>query len=163
MREVCTHVDINAGPSRVWAILIDFAAYPRWNPLIRNVRGSPSQGDRVQVTEQLSAGSLGVSPSPVTTVERTLKYASESHQLSWLGDWLSAWIYATERRFRIEALPEGGVRFHQSESFSGVLAGFAWSRLRRDLPPAFDGMNNALKARAERAESHPAKAEARGD
>jgi hypothetical protein len=61
------------------------------------------------------------------------------------------WLFGAERRFQIESLPEGGVRFRQDERFDGLLAPLMWRRLARERGPAFDRMNRALKARAERA------------
>ncbi|HEU0201264.1 MAG TPA: SRPBCC domain-containing protein [Burkholderiaceae bacterium] len=159
MREISTHVDIDAGPSLVWAILTDFPAYRRWNPLMRTVLGVLTRGNAIRITEQRQAGSSR--GAKVTTVQRTLKHVREPRELYWLGGWAPAWLYATERRFRIESLAEGRVRFHQDERFRGMLVPFVWPGLRRDVTPAFHAMNKALKARAERAQADVAAGKAR--
>ena len=33
MQQIVTEIDIAASPERVWSILMDFSAYPQWNPL----------------------------------------------------------------------------------------------------------------------------------
>ena len=33
MHQIVTQIDIAASPERVWSILMDFPAYPQWNPL----------------------------------------------------------------------------------------------------------------------------------
>ena len=33
MHQIVTQMDIAASPERVWSILMDFPAYPQWNPL----------------------------------------------------------------------------------------------------------------------------------
>ena len=33
MHQIVTEIDIAASPERVWSILMDFSAYPQWNPL----------------------------------------------------------------------------------------------------------------------------------
>lgn len=159
MREISTYVDIEAGPALVWAILTDFGAYRRWNPLMRSVLGALHRGNTLRITEHHSSGNHG--GAKVTTVDRTLKQVREPRELYWLGGRAPAWFYATERRFRIESLAAGGVRFHQSERFRGLLVPFLWSALCRDLTPDFHAMNKALKARAERAETEFAASKAR--
>ena len=37
MHQIVTQMDIAASPERVWSILMDFPAYPQWNPFIRCV------------------------------------------------------------------------------------------------------------------------------
>jgi len=44
MPEIATHVDIDADALLVWDILMDFATYQRWNPLLRSVRGAADRG-----------------------------------------------------------------------------------------------------------------------
>jgi uncharacterized protein YndB with AHSA1/START domain len=33
MHQIVTQIDIATSPERVWSILMDFPAYPQWNPL----------------------------------------------------------------------------------------------------------------------------------
>lgn len=153
MREISTQVDINAGASLVWDILTDFATYRRWNPLLR-ILGAAHRGNTIVITEQRANGARGTArPGRATTVRRTVKHVREPRELYWRGTWGLASVFASERRFRIESLAAGGVRFYQSERFRGAAVPFLWSGLRRDLTPAFRAMNDALKTRAERAEA----------
>ena len=151
MLEISTHVDIEAEAGLVWDILTDFATYQRWNPLLRSVRGAAHRGGTLVVTEKRTHNGKFTRSGSSTTVHRTVKHVREPHELYWRGSWGSQTIYASERRFRIEALRAGGVRFHQSERFAGVAVPFFWLSLRRERAPAFGAMNRALKARAERA------------
>lgn len=41
MREIRTEIIIAAPIEKIWAILINFSSYPRWNPFIRNIEGNP--------------------------------------------------------------------------------------------------------------------------
>lgn len=152
MREISTHVDIHASASLVWDILTDFATYRRWNPLIRCVLGAPRRGDTILITEQRgTAPRASLRDTRGTTVRRMVKHVREPRELYWLGTWGTASVFASERRFRIESLANGNVRFHQSERFRGAVVPLLWSVLQRRLEPGFSGMNQALKARAERA------------
>src|SRR5882757_8429978 len=98
MREISTHVDINAGATLVWDILTDFATYRRWNPLVRSVLGAAHRGDTILITEQRGNHQQGSG----TTVRRTVKHVREPRELYWLGTWGLASLFASERRFRIE-------------------------------------------------------------
>src|SRR5216683_3317082 len=51
-RHIATSVDVDAPASLVWRILIDFAAYPEWNPFIRRINGKLEVGARLEVTIQ---------------------------------------------------------------------------------------------------------------
>ena len=150
MHEISTEIDIEAGASLVWAVLTDFASYPAWNPMIRNVRGELRPGGAIVVSERLSSGSLGVRPSAVTVSACTLREVREPRRLEWGGGWPVRGLYGVERRFRIDALPSGGVRLIHSERHAGALLPLFWKRLLRERQPAFESMNTALKRRVER-------------
>ena len=49
MKELHSEIEIAASPERVWDILADFAAYPRWNPFIRHISGELEVGERLEV------------------------------------------------------------------------------------------------------------------
>jgi hypothetical protein len=141
-----TEIEIDAGPERVWAILIDFAAYPEWNPFIKSVCGVPEQGARLAVRIQPS-GTKGVTFRPTVLV------ADAERELRWRGRLLLAGIFDGEHCFTIEPLARGRVRFQHSERFRGVLVPFFRGRLERDARRGFEEMNRALKARAEAKEA----------
>ena len=52
MKHVRTEIDIDASEHRVWEILTDLAAYPKWNPLIRQARGELKEGERLELSIQ---------------------------------------------------------------------------------------------------------------
>jgi uncharacterized protein YndB with AHSA1/START domain len=60
---IATSIHISAPIGRVWSVLMDFAAYPNWNPFIRSLSGSPTPGGRLNVTIQ-PAGGKAMSFSP---------------------------------------------------------------------------------------------------
>jgi hypothetical protein len=112
MRELITHIEINASAERVWQILADFEGYPRWNPFIRHISGEPKKGSRLKVFIQ-PPGSRGMTIKPVV-----LK-AEPSKELRWLGRLFVPGLFDGEHRFVIE--PSGGSRviFTQAERFRG--------------------------------------------
>jgi hypothetical protein len=151
MRQIQTHIDIKAPASLVWAILADFGTYRRWNPLIRGVLGRLKAGAEIEVRLRSSQGND-------VSVRSTIVHAREPRELRWLDRWSVPGLFSSERRFRIESLPEGGVRFHHGEQAQGIMVPLLLNRRRLRGKAGLDAMNTALKQRAERAATIPAAA-----
>jgi uncharacterized protein YndB with AHSA1/START domain len=47
--ELRAEVEIDADPATVWDVLMDFGAYPDWNPFIGPIEGDPEVGSRLRV------------------------------------------------------------------------------------------------------------------
>ena len=145
MLEIRTYIDIGASASLVWGILTDFGSYRRWNPFIRSIVGQAQVGTSIQLTQNVVV--VGAD-----SIRSRLTHVREPRELRWLGHWALPGIYSAERRFGIESLPRGGVRFHHDERYRGIIIQFTQRRLQQVIEPAFGAMNLALKHRAERAE-----------
>lgn len=143
MLQLHASVDIDASASLVWAILTDFASYKRWNPFIRAILGKSSNGNRLRLTLQRHG-------QPEQSTSSTLTYLHEPRELRWRQTRLVPFLFATEHRFRVEALPAGGVRFHLTEQVEGLFASLLGRSRQRATEESFHLMNHALKARAER-------------
>jgi len=144
MKEVKTHIDIEAPAALVWAILADFGTYRRWNPLIRGVFGRPSSGSEIEVR-------LGSPVGDDISTRSTIVRVHEPRELRWRERWTLPGLFSSERRFRIEPLAAGGVRFHHGEQVRGIMVPLLAQRRRLRGESGFDAMNTALKTRAERA------------
>lgn len=110
MFELHTEIEIDASAERVWSIIVDFASYPQWNRFIRHISGSAKQGAALEVQIQPSGGK-GMTFRPTVLV------LEPSRELRWIGRLLMPGIFDGERRFVIESLPEGKVRFEHAEQF----------------------------------------------
>lgn len=141
--EIHLSIDIKAPASVVWAILIDFGTYKRWNPYIRAILGRPDKGGVLRMT-LLSNGQAAMSTSALLT------HMHEPRDLRWRYQHLVPGLYTSEHRFRIESLPAGGVRFLQTKQTGGILASFLSTGSRHATEKNFHAMNHALKTRAER-------------
>ena len=139
--EIQTHIDIDASPERVWEVLTDFPTHPSWNPFIREISGEVREGAELRVV-------LGPRGKPVT-FRPTVVEAEAPRALVWLGTFGGAWLFRGEHRFRLEALPDGGTRFHHGEAFGGLLLPLLRTSLDTETRAGFEAMNAALKARAE--------------
>jgi hypothetical protein len=104
MSQLKTQIDIDAPAAIVWSILSDFAAYGRWNPLIRDVLGRAGEGRRIEIT---ATGGDGRSQNTQPLIARL----RENREMQWVDGWRLPGLFTAERRFRIE-LRSRGVRFH---------------------------------------------------
>lgn len=143
MKEIVTEIGIESSAERVWQLLIDFAAYPQWNPFIRRVTGEAEAGERLEAYIQPS-GAKGMTFRP------TVLAAEPNRELRWLGHFLIPGLFDGEHVFTIEPLGAGRVRFVQREIVKGLLVSLFMRLLEKNTRRGFEEMNRALKARAER-------------
>lgn len=93
------------------------------------------------------SGTKGMTFRPV------VRAVDEARELRWLGRFLLPGIFDGEHRFVIQSLAGGKILFQHSERFTGILVPLFQRRLERDTKRGFEGMNLALKARAEAEEA----------
>ena len=141
MRRIETAIDIAAPPEAVWGVLVDFAAYPDWNPFIRRLQGEARVGARLEVTVQPPGG------KPMT-FKPTVLAAEPARELRWLGRVLMPGLFDGEHGFRLEATA-GGCRLHHGETFGGILVPL-FGKMLDDTERGFAALNAALKERVER-------------
>ena len=142
MRRLNTTIDISSSPEIVWEILMDFAAYPDWNPFVREITGKPSEGEQLTVHLQ-NPGGRAMTFTPIVTE------AAPDRAFSWLGKLGFKGVFDGHHHFKIEAIDDTQVRFTQSEDFSGALVPVLWAMVSKKTRAGFDAMNAALKERAE--------------
>jgi len=140
MERLSASVDIDAPASVVWDVLTDFEAYPEWNPLITSIEGTPERGQRLTVRVEPPGGRAA-------TFRPRVVSAREDETLEWYGKLLVQGLFDGRHGFDIEGREEGGVRFTQRETFSGLLVRLVLQEA--PLLAGFDAMNDALKERAE--------------
>ena len=56
-------IEIDAEPARVWAILMDFEAYPEWNPFITSIEGEQAVGGHAPAPSAAGGGAATISRS----------------------------------------------------------------------------------------------------
>ena len=142
MHQIVTEIDITASPERVWSILMDFPAYPQWNPFIRSLSGVAKPGEKLRATIQ---------PQEYRTMTfrpRVLR-ATDQQELRWLGHLGFPGLFDGEHYFQLTGLSNGYTRFTQGEQFSDILVGIFISSMEAATKAGFVAMNAALKDRAE--------------
>jgi hypothetical protein len=140
-KSIEAEVEIDATPSRVWAVLSDVSRYPEWNPFVRRWDGELRVGNRVSIGLQAPGGRVyGFRP--------TLRVVDHEREIRWLGKLGPGGFFDGEHSLRLEPVETARTRFVQSERFSGILVPF----LRGTVAGAaagFTAMNAALKSRVE--------------
>jgi hypothetical protein len=140
LKEIRTEIDINASPQRVWQVLTDFERYHDWNPFIRKIEGKAVEGEKITIHITTPAGANRNYSPKVTKV-------MQEQELRWLGKMPG--LLSGEHIFSIEPASDNAVRLVHREVFGGLLTSFFGSSLDNDVKMGFEGMNAALKKRAE--------------
>ena len=141
VKQVHSEIEIAAPVDRVWRALIDFAAYPSWNPLLTKIRGEPRVGERLRV--RLAVGKRAMTIAP------TILRVDEARALVWRGSLPIPGLFVGEHWFELHALDGGRTRFHQWEKFTGLLIPLMTKLLDGDTKRGYERMNEALKAHCE--------------
>lgn len=137
-----TEIEISAPPEAVWQVLADGAAYPDWNPFVRQLDGDLAEGARLDVRIAPPSGDP-MSFAPMVLV------ADENVELRWRGKLGVRGIFDGEHAFRLEETAQGTTILHHGESFRGLLGYPLFALVGTDTKAGFEAMNRALKSRVE--------------
>ena len=132
---------ISAPAADVWAMLMDFPGYARWNPFIRRIEGERRLGAKLLVE-------LGPEGERPVRFRPTVIQFEPGARLAWLGSLPIPGLFSGVHEFVLTAVGDQ-TRFVQSERFSGLLIAVFGGMLTK-TETAFAQMNAALKAEAER-------------
>ena len=141
MKLLETEIQIKASPEKVWSILTNLDQYTDWNPFIKKAVGKCQVGEKLEVCISPPNGKEMI-------FKPTVKSVIENSEFSWLGRFLLPGIFDGKHIFTITK-NENGCLFVQKEEFSGLLVPLMWSSLEKSTREGFELMNNALKQRAE--------------
>lgn len=136
-KKISTSIRIEAAPSVVWQVLTDFAAYPRWNPFIKSIKGD------VTVNKKIYIQLPGIQFKP-----KVLAFDPQN-EIRWLGHLIIKGLFDGEHSFRLVDNGDGSTNFIHSEEFKGFLVPFLAGKLDKETKTGFEQMNRALKQRAE--------------
>ncbi len=139
MRTLEHIVDIPAPAAAVWQVLTETDRYSEWNPFMTGLAGRLAVGERLTVT---------VRPGRRTMTFRPTVLAVEDGRLvRWRGRAGVPGLADGEHELRLDPGPDGGTRFVQRETFTGLLVP-VMRRILDDTEVGFAAMNTALRDRA---------------
>lgn len=145
MPEIQTEIHIPAPPSEVYAVLLDLASWPRWNPSVARIEGAARIGEKLRLHLALRPGKR---PLPVAA---TITRLGPELGIEWRGGFPGVpALLDIHHYFLIE--PEGeGTRFIHGERFEGLLARALWRSIEPRVRPNYartnEGLRRALAAR----------------
>lgn len=134
MIECSAEVEIPAPPRRVWEALIDFAAYPEWNPYIA-VRGTAALGSEIR---------WAYSSQMIKRVwtSAIIDEFDEPNAITW--SFRVGWLFNFEERLRLHPT-RGGTRLTHSVRCRGIAAQLGRRSLRKTFEAVIGAANDGLR------------------
>ena len=116
-------VRIAAPLDRVFAVMIDFASYPRWNPFVIRVDGEARVGAPLALTVRWKGGGLARSPERVIALEPPARGRA---RLAYRYEGLPSRFGAVrgDREQTLLALGPDATEYRTREEFHGFLRAF---------------------------------------
>lgn len=143
MKTIHTEININAPAATVWRHLTDFSSFPQWNPLVTSAEGDLRVGGRLKVT-------IAPPEARPMTFRPVVTRLEPNAELRWLGKLGGVpFLFEGEHCFELIATGDETTRLVQSENFRGLLVPLVWKSMSQSTRAGFEGMNYALKKRAE--------------
>jgi hypothetical protein len=139
MRTIEHTVDIQAPVATVWQLLTDTDRYADWNPFMPRLSGRFAAGERLTLTVRPGKRTMTFRPTVLAVEDGTL--------IRWRGRLWMPGLFDGEHELRVDPIPDGGTRFVQRETFSGLLVPLM-PRVLEDTATGFAAMNTALRNRA---------------
>lgn len=138
---VSTTIDVEATPQAVWDVLVDFPAYPEWNPFMDSIEGTAEVGRRLTV-HLAGRGGRG------TTFRPTVLVATPGKELRWIGKLGPGGLFDGVHSFVLTANHDGTTRLVHIERFTGILVALFKGATAKSHA-GFEAFNEALKSRVE--------------
>jgi hypothetical protein len=142
MKELCTGIEIQASPEKVWQVLTSFDKWTEWNPFIHRAIGTAKAGEKVDIT--VRSGSREI------TLHCVVVKVEPNCELCWKYHVILPGLFRGEHRFTIEPVGENKVRFVDREIFNGLLVPLQAKDIDTNSRRGFEAMDRALKAQVER-------------
>lgn len=142
MIEISCEIEIPAPPAKVWAALVDFAAYAEWNPY-QTVAGEAKFGALLAIVNRR----LG-NPDIVDKGRGAITAFDPPSRLEYRSG--PPFIWHAKRWFFLEATA-GGTFFRHGMTFTGLAANLAFRskyRIER-LRPYYEAFQKALSRRVQ--------------
>jgi hypothetical protein len=139
MKEYHTSIVVNSSVEKVWETLVDFSAYPAWNPLVGWLQGDFKTGGQIR---------MFIKPLN-RSFQATLKRVEQHKEITWVGIQFAAWWISGEHYYRLEVLSSDATRLLHGEYFRGLGGAFIRKSMLSKMLDAFKLHNILLKERVE--------------
>jgi hypothetical protein len=135
-KELITKCIIDAPPSKVWQVLMDFPSYKDWNTFLVKIEGTPKVGEQLEIHFY-----NGMVFKPKVLV------SDEAKEFRWLGKLGCGYLFDGEHRFILTPLENGTkTELEHAEYFTGMLVTLLPSLLK-ETQANFEKMNKGISER----------------
>ena len=128
---------IHASPEKIWALLTDAAAFPRWNSTVTSLEGEISAGQTLK---------LKVPTAPERVFKPKVSHVEPGRSMTW-SDGMAP-MFKGVRTFTLTPNADGSTLFEMKEQFSGLMLPMIKGSLP-DFAPVFETYAEDLKRAAE--------------
>jgi len=142
-KEIKTEIIINAPIEKVWATLMNFENYPKWNTFITSIEGKSEVGQKLKAFLQ-PPGAKGMTFKPKVLI------VNPNQEFRWVGHLLFPGIFDGQHNFKLIDNGDNTTTFIQSENFKGILVPFLKKMIEINTVQGFRQMNEGLKREVER-------------
>ena len=142
MKELSSQIQIAAPIEHVWKVLMNFADWKDWNPMVNQASGTAAVGTKLEITMRGPDGKNAMKYQP-EVIEST---ASKSFR--WRAKMMAGFMFTNDRVFELKE-HDGGTLFTNREEFKGLMLPMFWSKMGQFVVPMLEGMNKALKVKVE--------------
>lgn len=140
MTRITASIDIAAPREAVWRVLLDWGAYPEWNPTLRAIAGQARKGAKIKVSV---ASPVGVVPIAAEVIQLTANAG-----ITWRSRLPLSGLLDRDHIIDLASAPDG-TRVTQTQTFSGMLAPPTAALGAGTVREGLERMNAALKERVE--------------
>lgn len=138
MKTHASEIVIDAAPPVVWAVLLDTARWPEFDPFCVRIEGTPALGNTVRAFTTLAPGRAF--PVKVTAFDAPRK-------MVWRGG-MPFGLFTGVRTYAIDPHGAGKSHFSMTEVFTGPMLALIGKSLP-DMTEAFQSFCTGLKSRVE--------------
>ncbi len=128
---------IRATPDRIWRLLTDAAAFPRWNSTVTSIEGEIAEGQTLK---------LKVPSAPSRVFKPKVTKVEPGRSMIW-SDGMAP-MFKGVRTFTLTPKDQGATEFSMMEEFSGLMLPLIKGSLP-DFAPVFEAYAADLKRAAE--------------
>lgn len=148
MIRIETELFISHPPEKVWAALVDFDNYCKWNPFVfeaslaKPERGA-RKGDALFIKVNSPDGKCKNNKPKIYNFKVYLNIFETNRMLAWAGRPLLPWVFSGVHYFRLT--PSGnGTLFTHGETFKGLVPQLMRKKILSEFPRGYNNMNRAL-------------------